>query len=302
MNRKTTLTLIIGIISLFGEASARNWRNIDGHAAITGGYRNDKITTNVDISDLDNNLIFEDNIEGNSIDIYLIGLKGHLLLCDKWLIKGFANTGEVYGGKYTEFTGLTDEDSVTSTGKISKGHTYDTSVGLGYLFSCRDCFQIGPIAGYAYSYETIKMPKIKTDGIADSTLSGLHYDMRWQGPWLGFDAIYSFRCFNIDIGYEYHWSHWNAEWTLKGAKVQEDAFSDRRKSDNAHGNVVFIDGTYNYCKCWTVGLGFKYLNYSASDGSLVPQSKNLVSLDEIDTVPKATWRSYQVQASIGYNF
>lgn len=304
--RNISLTLL-SVALLSGQASAMNCCPWQGDMALTGGYRSDTIEATVKGFDPPGNLVFTNVFKGDDIDIYEIGFKGSILLCNRWLVRGYVDTGEVHDGKYSEsFTVIGEDDFSLSTGKASKGNSYDTSVGFGYMFTCLPCVNFGPVAGYSYHNLKIKMPKVKTDGVEDEVLNGLSYDSRWQGPWLGFDIHGRLRCFDLNFGYSYHWSHWRAAYELKGPPNQETAFSDRRKSTDAHGNVVFVDGSYYFMRCLSFGVGFKYQSWRATDGSIRPKVGTYSDLGFSDTfksnVPEATWKSYEVKLILAYHF
>lgn len=302
---KKFLVVLLGAVCVM-PGFAQEWMEWDGDLALTAGYRNDHITTKLHAYDPPGTLIAQDRLKATSIDVYEIGLKGEITFCDDWFIKGFADFGWVDGGRYREDTAFPIIVSQTSTAHVNNGNTRDYSIGLGYLFSCNDCIKIGPVAGYSYDYQKIKLSTVDTNGVADPTLSHLSYNMRWQGPWLGFETEYCLCDILLNLGYEYHWSDWRANWTLDGPDVPGVAFSDKRKASRANGNVVYLDGTYTFCDCWNLGLGLKYQYWEAWDGRLVPRSGSFTSVggsaSEVDKIPKATWSSIQVQLSAGYTF
>jgi hypothetical protein len=184
--------------------------------------------------------------------------------------------------------------------------TRDYSIGLGYSLSCWDYFSISPAVGYSYDYQKFKLHHATFNGAPDPVLEGLKYENRWQGPWVGCEAQFAMQCMDFSLGYEYHWSHWHANWELKGADVAAGAFSDKRKSHQANGNVVYLDSAYSFCDCWDVGVGLKYQFWRATHGRELPRGGSFAEIGlsptEKDKVPKATWYSYQVQLSVGHNF
>lgn len=296
------------LVTLFtivcATVSGQQFDCICGDIALTTGYRNDRITTDVNAFDPPETLILQDNLKGKNINIFEIGFKGRVCLCE-YFLKGFANFGWVGSGHYEEDVSAPGKVTSESKGHIHKGRTRDYSIGLGYMFTW-NCINISPLIGYSYDYQRIKMGKITVDGFPDAQLSNLKYDMRWQGPWIGLESEFDLCCIDFTVGYEYHWSDWRANWTLAGPDIFGVAFSDKRKSHHAYGNVVYIDGTYCFCNCWEVGLGLKYQYWKATKGKLQPRNGTLAeavgSSTEVDKVPKATWSSFQIQLSLGYNF
>jgi hypothetical protein len=275
----------------------------EGYITVTNGYRLDRITTNLKAFDNPHVLAVSKRLKCSNINIYEVGVSGRAEVC-QWLVKGYADYGWVFGGRYKDKTIFPDSD--VSVGHINNGHTQNYSVGLGYMFYCIDWFNIGPIAGYSYDDEKIQMSKISTNKINNPTLNGLSYKTNWRGPWLGFETNSWINHVNLIMGYEYHWSQWKGDWQLRGPDVPGVAFSDKRKSNRAHGNVVYIESKYLMCDCWEIGFGFKYQYFKANSGRVSPSAGSFsdVGLENIEVakITKETWTSYQFQLSLGYYF
>lgn len=319
---KKILTLLLGL-AMPALAQAWNWNpnavtlampkwtwNTDpwhGDINVSAGYRNDRIETTIKAFDPPGTLINVDKLKGKDINIFEVGINGRVTYCDQAFIRGYANFGWVCDGRYTETSGFPLIFSSVTKGKIHSGHTRDYSIGVGYLFSCWNCFKIGPAVGYSYDFQKIKLGNnVTTNGEPSPTLNHLSYDMKWQGPWLGAEAQFCVQCVQVNVGYEYHWSDWRANWTLAGPDVIDIAFSDKRRSNNAHGNVVFLEGNYVFCSCWTVGLGFKYQQWTVRRGCEKPRAGSFAAIGlsptEHDKVTHVCWRSAQVHVSLGYLF
>lgn len=313
---KKFLTLLLGMACVHAQGIAFDW-NAD--LALTLGYRNDEIKTTIHAYDPPGTLILQDRLKVKNIDIYEIGLKANLAFCDpwrnEWFIKGFADFGRPNKGHYREDVAFPIIVSTITKGHVNKGYSQDDSIGIGYFYSFGDCclndsflngFKVGPVVGYSYDFLKVRMGKMRTNGVVDPILNHLSYDMRWQGPWLGCELEYAIDCFRMNLGYEFHWSNWRANWTLKGPDDPHNAFSDKRKSSHAYGNLVFLDGAYTFCNCWELGLGLKYQQWKAGKGRERPRAGSFADVGlsdtEVDKVPKATWRSFQVQLAIGYHF
>lgn len=303
MKKILTLLLAIGIPALAHTWNCDAWH---GDLSVTTGYRNDRLSTTIKAFDPPGTLIEIDKLKGTGINIYQVGVKGKVTYCNQVFARAYADFGWVCDGKYHEKVAAPIIFSSFTHAKIHKGHIRDYSVGVGYLFSCFDCFKIGPVVGYSYDFQKIKMGKATTNGLPEPTLDHLSYDMRWQGPWLGAEAEFCVQCLQVNVGYEYHWSDWHANWTLAGPDLVNVAFSDKRRSHDAHGNVVFLEGNYLFCECWTVGLGFKYQQWTARRGREVPRAGSFaavgISNTEKDKVTHVSWRSAQVQVNLGYLF
>lgn len=273
--------------------------------AITTGYRSDSISTTIRAFDPPEDLIVIDDLKGSGIDIFEVGIKGRVLLLESLFARGHANYGWVLNGRFTDLSSLPDVFSATTKAPIDSGHTKDYSIGAGFQFSFLGCFKIGPVAGYSYNFQKIKLGKAKTEGERNPVLDRLTYDMCWEGPWLGAEAQFCLKFLQLIVGYEYHLSNWHANFTLDGPDVFGGSYSDKRKSNHAHGNVVFLEGNCAW-GCWTIGVGVKYQEWTAENGREVPRagSFSAVGLNdtEVDKVPHATWRSTQIYASVGYLF
>lgn len=299
---KKILFVLLGV-ALNTQAFALDW---DGDLALTTSYRNDRLTTTANLYDPADNIIGQDKIKINGIDVYTVGLKGDVTFCDNIFITGFANWGWVGGGTYHERSAEPIVFDTNVKGHTNNGDTRDYSIGIGYLFSSGDCFRIGPVVGYAYDYQKVRLSSVDTNGIDDPILADLSYNMRWQGPWIGFATEYRTCDALFNVGYEFHWVDWRANWTLDGADVPGVAFSDKRKSDCAYGSVLYADSSYALCDCWSVGLGLKFQYWKAWHGELNPRAGSFVAVGGTATeegkVPKATWCSIEIQLNAGYTF
>lgn len=276
---------------------------VDAAIDFTAGYRYDKYATSVHVFDPPETLVLTDNLKFNNLNVYEIGVDSRILVCREWLVRLYATFGKIHDGTYTEVVTAPGIGQATVRSNARKGNTSDFSVGGGYLFPCSCGFGVGPIAGWSYDYQKVKIGTAKTDGVCDPVLSDLSYKMRWQGPWLGIQG--QFMCYDaeVSLGYEYHWSHWHASWSLAGPDVPEVAFSDRRKCNSAFGNVIFLNGAYFFCDCWEVRLGLKAQYWKAPNGDVSPRDVTaIISLTEQDKVHSATWHAYEALLMVGYHF
>ncbi len=302
MMRMVGLWLLGAFVSSTALVQGFEW---DASFDVTTGYRQDRITTDVNIYDPPGTFIFSDGLLAKHIQIWEVGLNGRVTFCSDFFIKGFANFGKVHGGRYIETVEGTSENEFISKAHISGGETRDFSIGVGYLYPFYECFKAGVAGGWSYDHQRIKMKDAETDEVDDPVLDGLNYNNRWQGLWVGVEALYFWNCFEFNAGYEYHWPHWHAEWLLAGPAVQTTAFSDVRHAKEGSGNVVFIDVSYPFFCYGEVGLGFKYQYWKAKSGRLFPETVSFAELgfpNEVDRIPSATWQSFEVQASLGLRF
>lgn len=275
-----------------------------GYLDVTNGYRQDKISVLVEVFDR-KTLAGIDEIKVKNMQLYQLGLEGKWVFCNVFLrLEG--NYGWSNYGKYREFSGASGTELSKTEAKIHKGRTKDFNVGVGYLFPFSYCspawegFFVGPQAGWSYDNQHFKTSHTKTDEVFDPILNDLRYSNRWQGPWVGVDAVFQVCQFDFNVGYEYHFAHWHATWKLAGPDVPA-AFSDRRSSYHAHGQVVYLDGRWNWCSCWNVGLGFKLQKWKAIHGCISPL-KGAGDLSTQDKVKQAKWCSFAATFDIGYTF
>lgn len=326
MRLKTYLsTLTYGVLTYLSMSTLQ--AEFAGEINLTNGYRCDKITADVHAFDPPGTLFLTDDLKVKNLSSYQIGLKGRALYCS-WLARAEGDYAWTGHGKYHEdsagFPG--DFALATSTAHVHKGNMADFTVGGGYLFNLgqftgmcgcdNSCgcdnycnsdtyFGIGPVAGWSYSRQQIKLKDAVTNGLPDPVLDDLKYTNRWQGPWLGVDLSFKTCQFTINAGYEYHWADWHASWRLDGPDVLGVAFSDRRHSKHAQGQVGYIDGRWNVWCNWTIGIGLKYQNWRVNKGRVEPLAGSFpavgLSPTEVDRV-KATWQSFAATFDIGYSF
>lgn len=272
---------------------------------VTGGYRNDRLTCVIDAFDPPGTLISIDDLKATNLSVWEWGAKSRVRLGD-FYVKAWGTFGIITDGRYTETGSAPNQASIVSKAHISQGKTEDASFGLGYLFCVGDYLSLSPVGGWSYNYQRVKLKHAKTEGIADPTLDGVTYRNRWQGPWAGFEATTCLGCITINLGYEYHWAHWHAEWKLNNTDILGLSFSDRRKANNASGNVVSLNSFWNIWEDFDAGILFKYQYWRAKNGRETPIAGSFADVglgaDEVDKIPRAIWQSYEIQLSLGYTF
>lgn len=284
------------------EISCWNW---SGSVDVTGGYRSDRITCLIDAFDPPGTFISSDDLKAKNLSVWEWGLKGRLQL-GNFYTKAWGTFGIIPSGNYSELGTGADGGTSHTKGLIRHGKVEDASFGLGYLFNVCDWLCFAPIGGWAYDYQRVKVRNAHTDGVSDPIINGLSYTNRWQGPWVGFDSGMVVDCIAINVGYEYHWAHWHAVWKLSGDDVVGGAFSDKRHSNNASGNVVYLNTFWNAWDDLEAGLLLKYQYWRAKNGQMLPLAGSFAAVgfgaDEVDKIPHAVWQSIEIQLSLGYAF
>jgi len=267
---------------------------------VVGEYRRDSLSQNIKIFDPPQTPVHKNHLKVEDISIWQVGLTGTYVLCDDWLVKGALNFGTVSGAKYTEkLTTIKCNCHDFTEAANNGGQTRDYLIGIGYVPCCRDClgdlFRIGPILGWSYHYQKVKMKHGEINEIRIDVLDDFLYEMHWEGPWLGLDAELRFCDFTINMCYEYHWARWRSNWLLDGPDVPGIAFSDHRESNNAYGQVFILETSLELCSCVEMGIGLKYQKWKATEGRERPVEERTeagISPTEIDKVRNATWKSW----------
>lgn len=280
---------------------------------ISGGFREDRLTTRVDLFSSPCNFEEANKLKLTSITLWQGGVKAQLALCDYWFLKGFAYFSYGHQGKYHERTFAPGSFETVSKARIHRARMRDFQLAFGYLYPVDGvwgCWGVGPVAGWAYNDQHFKMHHAFTDCVPDLVLEGLEYKSRWSGPYLGADVAYRHCTILFTAGFEYHWAWWNGDWLLDGPDIPFVAFSDSRKSKRATGVVFYLDGRWEFYSCWHIGVGLKWQRWEARDGHLEPK---LADFDEVGSILGETtttfvklrstrWYSASATLDIGYGF
>lgn len=270
---------------------------------------------------------------------------------DRFFVKGCATWGWGSDGK-TEFGTFDEGFSGSSSGSGSGSgagssnffshirnkdtKTYDYSIGLGWVYEVDCNWAIAPSVGYAWDRLTTKS-KHRFDNSSSSgdvidivdlgsssssssfsSSSGndralFNYSSKWYGPWLGVELLYEDCDWRANLGYEFHWASHRTKIT-----TDTDLFSDvgTRKSSSRYGNLVYLEGWYDLCEGWEIGLAFKYLNFQSGKGKSHRHSSGSDSLLVVEAPPVSsssssgprrheghtTWSSWAVTLDLGYKF
>lgn len=304
-NKKIRLILSSTLLLLFSSVAA-NDKCYEAFADISLITRVDEDSCTIKSYDPPGTLISTDSLKCDSVWITEIGFYGRLIYQDAWLVKAFGNFGSVNSGDYKETVTTPLGGKSVIKADINNGSTRDMSIAVGYLHTFNKNFTIGPLVGWSYDYQRLKLKHAKTDGVKDPTLNGLNYTNRWRSPWIGFETIFPIFCISTNIGYEYHFANWHADWTLKGPDSVGGAFSDRRHAKNGYGQLVYIDTCYEIFDSWHVGIELRYQYWKATDGREVPRAGSFAAIGlndtEVDKIPKATWQSFQLFFNLGCFF
>ncbi len=292
---KTLLQLTALLIPL--TASAHWW---ESSFDLNLGYREDELSCLIDSYDPPGNLIFTDDLQITDIKVLEIGARGKCIACDTWLLKGHLFSGTIPHGSYLEVDKLPNGLKDTTKLRVHSGQTVDFSLGGGFLFPIFIGVRVGPTGGWSYNTQSVKMHG------GGRVLNNLEYKNRWQGAWIGADALLTFCGFCVNAGYEYHNPHWSGYWLLKKGNQPCGSYSDVRKATKGYGNLVYFDAS-------TTGLGFirldcqvKYQYWRMREGREHPKSASFTDVclgkNTVDKIPRASWKSFEVTAGLGLEF
>lgn len=298
-----------------------------GYFDLTNGYRRDEVTSIIDdiasngdgSSSSNGTLISTDHLKGKDISMYQIGLKGKWTFCNVLLYLD-GDYAWSNSGKYNETLTSPGDLNLDTRACLHKCEARDFVIGTGYLFWPLDWCDIGPTnlvgfgptVGWSYHRLSFKTRNPHTNDFANPIIDHLKYINSWQGPWVGADFVFQYCQFSLNVSYEYHWACWSAKWDLDNSSSCHSrsrhhnhhfVSSDRRKSNDGHGNVVYLDAMWNFCYYWNVGLGLKYQDFKASHGHVCADESSSVALGGIKSeLQHASWRSYAITFNIGYTF
>lgn len=292
---------------------------------LSGGYRNDEITANNTIRRPESTTS-KDRLTLGNINIGEVGFDFRFTLpeCDfccqspftrNFYLDGYAYWGWSENENFDRFTyGITPAGAITSTTSSHgsfKARTEDFQIGLGYLLLNRDCWAWGISGGYAYDWERISTSRgsSSTDNgpfIDDDLYDGLAFKQSWEGPWIGTEIFYETCGCLLNVGYEYHFANYHANFDIPNNEVaQANDFSDTRKGHNGYGNVAFINAHYKMCDCWNVGLGFTYKRFNSSHARMSPADGSFEDNgfpDGTTGSANSVWTSYSILVDLGYSF
>lgn len=251
-------------------------------------------------------VLFEIDDFDTSMSLYEATVKGDWFM-DEWILRFDVGYGWNGDGRYKETFTVPNVATEKFTCHIDHATAFDFSIGEGYLFPIDDYYFVGPVAGWAYHQQKFRTIEALSDGVPIPFITGIKYNDRWSGPWLGIDAIFCSDEITVHIGYQYCWADWHAKWQLEGPDIFGVIFSDRRKSTNAHGNTLFLNGRYYpFCPEWSIGLGLKYEVWKAINGTVKPlhgsfDDVGFSSIQEFE-MRHARWDSFQATFDASLSF
>lgn len=267
--------------------------NIDNELSLSLGWRNDEIRTK--------HHHHGRKVRISNANLWQIGAQAWLGMPDCWCgcgtewlsnlyVRGYGYYGWYSDGRFHGHhnNGSRSDDNSSSSRnhhRLNNSWAVDYSVGVGYLFPIGCDFSIGPVGGYAYDQQHFKARRhhhhrhSSSSSLSSSSSSSRsssssfdddhrHFSAktRWDGGWVGVDALYNWCDWNFAFGYEYHFANFHGHSRDGSNANDENSSSSRRRhhhNKRGWGNVAWIDARWNLCDCWDIIGGFKYQDYQS---------------------------------------
>jgi len=338
MLKKQVFGLVFSLASVLTLAGSLHAFQPVSDVSLTAGWRQDEIKNTISSSFATGEMKLKD------LNTWEFGVRGQFAFpescgCeDFWLdglyVKGSALWGWGDDGKATfgvsgNGSGYDSGDSF-DVGVSFKAHntrTYDYTLGLGWMYAIDCNWGIGPTVGYAWDKLSTKVKNrgfnsgsdYSSSSYSDESYAGttgnlFEYTQKWHGPWLGFEIAYEDCEWHFDLGYEFHWATHTAEFNSGNNNDYSydngSATNSSRKNHSRYGNVVYIDGWYDFCECWEVGVGFKYSCFETksqhssssghSDGESYSYSGDSYASNGLKG--KSRWSAWGFTVDLGYRF
>lgn len=295
---KTLSVKLFGVLAILACMLSQDCIASD-YIALDNGYRWDKITNRATLGGP------TISVKGSTqilkrINSYQLGARGEWTFWDCAFVRGSGHYGWVLSGDYSEggYFGNT------------RGNTYDAQGSLGYYIGLTPSIWAAPVVGWSYDALNLKGEDITT------AINGFEYDLsdikshqRFNGPFVGFDFIYEVNdCFDFTFGYEFHFARWHGERLIEGEEYGNPIFgyttgySNTRHINRVYGNVFNLDGSYQFCDCWLLGLRLKYQYFTGDFGKYKRTETPLLPFFTYANVDGLWWRSFSSTIYVGRMF
>ncbi len=265
-------------------------------------------------------------------------LSEYAFLSNLYLV-GHAIWGWNDGNKFSERaflnlpTNMSAPDSYENTyflakGKLKKARSYDFVIGLGYLFEFGDwqCmpemfkdWAIGVGGGYSFHKQTLQTKNANSGEFSTCTESAIYvYDdpayhdtkfhNKWNGGWVGGEILYKTCKWELDLIYQYHIVEFRGINNTSPAGLLSGYQDVSLRTNTAHGNTWKAKLKYYLSTSWSVGTVFTYEYWHAKHGSFrvtAPSGESIESIygtDKYSTSINASWDSYSIVATLGFDF
>lgn len=281
---------------------------------IETGYRHDGFKWNIAGSNREPNVLSE--MHWKNLKIWQIAARATMLTEHSIYVRGYADYGRILDGRARDSdyagNGRTYEFS-RSYSDAGHGEVFDLSLGAGYQFSfCDGRLLVSPLAGLSQEEQHLTMRHgfqslNSFNPTATGPFHGLKssYKARWRGPWIGTDVVYHV---DYDLSFlgtlEYHWARYrgHGHWNLRPDLIH--GFTQKTKG---YGVVGSVGAVYNVCQDWTVGLTLAFQTWKGRPGKsrakiALPEDGKIVIYQSQQRLNRVRWNSFNVMASVGYQF
>jgi hypothetical protein len=286
---------------------------------ITNGFRRDTFSTQLAAKDPESREKIHKHLKTSPLDMYQLGVKSSYGICG-FELRADGNFAWGRNGHLKETTTPVSgsyQDRILADVRSTK--VTDFTFGGGFAIKPFSCLALVPMGGVAYNSLLINTKNVRINGIHDSLLNGMRYINRIKGPWIGADVIFNISCFKLRGGYEYHYAHWHGDWKLRRPEPtsseslsgqisshSDSEYSDAHRSNNARGQVGYIDARYHFYNCLEIGFGVKYETWRISKGhlrALTEIGEHLRLLPRHpDRVKSLKWNAFAATFDIGFHF
>ncbi len=239
--------------------------------ALSAGYRMDSLRWS--IADGATNVASE--VSWKDTLIAQIRAAAKLNLRDGWLLRGYVSAGAVKSGanQDSDYAGSNYAQEYSRSNNRTGGAVRDMSLALGKKIRVLDLangevLHVAPLAGMSAHQQSFTMVDGYQTLPASGAFPGLNnsYDTKWQGPWLGMDALLGVGG-NITLTAtgEYHWADYAAEanWNLRDNLAHPISF---KHVATGHGLVGTLEGSYRHSKNFLMNTSLGYQRWRTSGG------------------------------------
>lgn len=318
------MTLLVGSSVSYVSANS-------GQVVFEAGYRRDNISWRLEAPSCDP--LFETNTRFKDLDIFQIGLSGRTHIGCNWYGRASVHWGWILDGDIEESTkffvsipGLSAVEDIEFTNQdkniVDGRYVVDLDIAFGYPFYFCDCtVSLAPVIGYAFDQQNIRIED--EENVSFSSIGGVFFPTSgsnccdskfissWYGPFVGLDFEYrACDCLSVYAQLEYHWAQFRGKRHSHGGVSLANDF-DRRSRD-ADGWVFKGGVDYDLCGNWTIGLSTTWRDFSASRrhhacsddfSEFFSESGSDIGSGSNDHFrAHHSWRSYDINATIGYLF
>jgi hypothetical protein len=328
------ITLLMTLLVGASVSSA----NATGQVSFEAGYRHDNIRWKQEIPS--DHPVIKEETKFKDRDIFQFGLHGRSTVGCNFYVRGSAYWGWILDGDFdrsfeTAFNhnyffdfaperfghGALDNrrDNV-----IDDKYVYGLNAAIGYPFYFCDCtFILAPVVGYAFDEQNINLDdrNVEVDlyrdvlfGVDGNNCCERKWINKWWGPFVGIDFNYRpyNECWNLYAEFEYHWAHFNGKRNVDSPRgdyfFETSNLNTKSKfhSHDATGLVVSVGADYDLCNCWTLGLSFKWQDWTARRHKKEDCNRfvDYFFSEHCNHRLKQTfkWQSYAVNLTIGREF